>query len=431
MLPFWERLTDQQRLEISRLYNSATLILGRVSSSGLGFLTWLITARLFDAREVGVASGIVSAMMLCVQLALFGIGAAIIRLYPRSQDRPGPLVNTGLWIVSASALLFAAVFLGLSSVLFRELNIASASLAYSMLFLAITLFGTVNTMMDHVSIAVKRGDQVLSRNIAFGLTTILAVTALPLLAGKAQSMWIVFAWALAGLLACGIGAWQMIRSLAGYHFGFEIDLSMGRELVRVGLPNYILTLTERAPNWILPILITELLSPADNAHWYQVWMMAWVVFLVPISIGQNLFADISHQPGAARKAIRRSLRTSLWMGGAAALAAAILAPLMLSLLGKGYTEAGVWPLRILVLAVFPVTVIQMYYAVCRGTQRLKEASLTGLISGVVGVLACVVIGLPYGIVGMAAAWLVTQSLAGLWAGLRILKLFRQLPRSGE
>lgn len=429
--PLWLRLDEYQRLELSRLINSFSLILGRISSSGLGFLTWLITARLFNAQEVGVASGIISAMMLCVQMALLGVGAAIIHLYVHYEKRPVELVNTGLWIVTTSSLITAILFLLLSSVLFRQLNIASTNLPYTVLFLAITVFGTINVLMDHVSIAMKRGDQVLSRNIIFGLTTILMVTAMPLVAGKSQSIWIVLAWTLAGLLACAFGCWQMVNSLPGYHLGWNVRLSIGQDLIRIGIPNYLLTLAERAPNWILPILITELISPADNAHWYQIWMMAWVVFLVPISIGQNLFAEISHQPGSARKAIRRSLRTSLWIGGAAALAVAILAPTILSLLGKGYASAGLVPIRILVLSVIPDTVIQMYYAVCRGTNRLPEASMTGLLAGLISVSACVVIGLQHGLTGMAIAWLATQSFASSWAALRILQLFKKLPHTSD
>ena len=62
--------------ELRRLWNSLSLILGRVSSSGLGFITTMLTARLYAPAEVGISSGIVSAMMLCVQIALLGVGAA-------------------------------------------------------------------------------------------------------------------------------------------------------------------------------------------------------------------------------------------------------------------------------------------------------------------------------------------------------------------
>ncbi|MHB1120322.1 MAG: hypothetical protein ACYC11_09710, partial [Bellilinea sp.] len=101
---FWRNLGTDRRKELFRLYNSGTLILGRAASSGLGYLTWLITARLYNAGEVGMASGVVSAMMLCVQVALFGIGAAVIKVYPEHISSPRKLVNTAINMVAISSL---------------------------------------------------------------------------------------------------------------------------------------------------------------------------------------------------------------------------------------------------------------------------------------------------------------------------------------
>ena len=67
----------------------------------------------------------------------------------------------------------------------------------------------------------------------------------------------------------------------------------------------------------------------------------------------------------------------------------------------------------------------MYYAVCRGTQRLGEATVTGLASGAAGVAAATLAGIQYGLTGMAVAWLTTQSIAALWAGFRIAVLMRR------
>ena len=52
-------LVGEERKELPRLGNSLALISGRFASSGLGFLTWLVTARLYSATEVGLASGLV------------------------------------------------------------------------------------------------------------------------------------------------------------------------------------------------------------------------------------------------------------------------------------------------------------------------------------------------------------------------------------
>src|SRR5207237_5365923 len=84
-----------------------------------------------------------------------------------------------------------------------------------------------------------------------------------------------------------------------------------RPLVRVGLPDPALPLTEPAPGLMLPILVTELLSPARNAFWYAVWMMAWVVYIIPISMGMALFAEASHRPESLARAVRSGVGSSL------------------------------------------------------------------------------------------------------------------------
>ena len=405
------------KIETRQLGNSLALILGRFSSSGLGFLTWLLTARLYTTAEVGIASGVISAMMLCVQLALLGLNSAFIALYPKHHQQPSKLLNTTLNIVSLAALLAAFLFLLLSSVMFHELSVVSKSLIYVLLFVGVTLFGTVNTFMDHVSIAIRRGDQVLVRNVSFGVITIVFVAALPLITGSVTSEFIVLAWMLAGLSACAIGAVQIFRSIQEYHYHPELDIDIARGLIGVSLKNYLLTLAERAPNWILPIIVTEMLSPTDNAHWYTLWMMAWVLYIIPISVGQNLFADVSHQPGSYRLALRRSLKTSLGLGTIAATAMILLAPFLLSLLGNSYAAAGTLPLRILAFGVYPGIFIQAYYGICRGKHILNEAIFTGMLAGLTGVLAATLAGFRFGLVGMSTAW--------LWALVRLAMLSRQ------
>jgi len=408
-------LVGGERKELPRLANSLALILGRFASSGLGFLTWLVAARLYAATEVGLASGLVSAMMLLVQFSLLGIGAAYITRYPAHQERPGRLLNTALTIVSAAALLTSGVFILLSAWSFKELNVVAVQPAYGLLFSCMVLFGALNSLMDSVSIAQRRSDQVLARNVLFGVTAVASIGILALLLPAHTSLMIVLGWTLAGLAACSLGAVQFWRALSRYFFHPSLEKGIAAELIRNGLPNYLLTLSERAPNWVLPILVTELLSPADNARWYTVWMMAWVVFQIPISIGQNLFADITRQPDKIDQSIAYSRRSSLILGSLAAIGTMLLAPFMLSLLGEEYAALGVLPLRILAFAVYPVIFIQSYYAVCRGTGRQREATLTGLVSGLVSTTSAAFVGLRYGIAGMAVAWLVTQLLAGIWA----------------
>ena len=90
-----------ERQELPQFANSLALILGRMAASGLGFLTWLVLARLYAPTEVGLASGLISATMLLVQLSLLGIGSAFITRYPHYRENSYPAAGycagAGLW----------------------------------------------------------------------------------------------------------------------------------------------------------------------------------------------------------------------------------------------------------------------------------------------------------------------------------------------
>jgi O-antigen/teichoic acid export membrane protein len=421
----WTRARNQDASALL-LLNSLALILARVMSSGLGFFTWLLVARLYAQSEVGLASGIVSAMMLCVQVALLGIGSAFIKLYPRYEDHPTELLHTSFSVVTVASLVGAGVFLLVASSAFHELSLVGSSPSYMLVFFGLTLFGTLNVLMDNMSIVLRRGHQVLARNVLFGLTTIIIAAVMPLVFDTKSSMAILLAWVLGGLAACTMGVVQLWLSVSGYVYVPRLDLDITNRLFRIGMPNYALTITERAPAWIMPIVVTELLSPTDNAHWYTVWMMAWVVLIIPISVGQNLFAEASRHPETLEKTLRQSIRSSLTIGSIAMIGAIIGAPLVLHLLGADYAHAGTAPLRILALSVWPITFIQVYYAVCRALHRLQEASLVGLLNAGVSTAAAAAAGVAYGLTGMAAAWLALQFVTAAWILWRMPRLIRKM-----
>jgi O-antigen/teichoic acid export membrane protein len=412
--------------ELAPLISSFGLIAGRMASMGLGFLAWLVAARLFSAAEVGLASGVVAAMMLCVQLAMVGVGSAVIALLPGYRDHPGRLLNPAFTSVSLAAVVAALLFLVVARAIFHELDVVVTIPVLALAFVAMTLFGAVNVLYDNASVAMRRGDQVLTRNIAFGLVTIAVPVALVGLVPGHGSWLILAAWTLAGVVACVLGFIQTARMWRGYRLRLQLDAPLVGRLVRVGLPNWALTMTERGPALLMPILVTEFISPTVNAYWYAAWMMAWVVMIIPISAGQTLFAEAARSPDRVADVTRHGLLTSLGLGVPAAIAMAVLAQLALSLLGAQYADAGEAALRILVITVIPFSLLQAYFAICRARLQLGEAIAVGTISGTVAVIAAIAAGQAGGLTAMAAAWLVVQLIAGAWAGVRIWSLTRGL-----
>ncbi len=406
----------------SMLVSSLGMITGRAASMALGFLFWLLAARLAPPRSVGLAAGVIAAMMLCTQLGTLGVGSAFISLFPRYPHRTSPLLDTAITVVTLASLAAGGLFLLLASVAFAELDVVAASLPYTGLFLVMCVLGTVNILLDQVSMAVGRGGQVLTRNVLFGGVAAVSLGALTVTTEDVSSLELFSLWVAAGVTACAVGSVQLWRSIMRYRFRPRVERDLAARLIRVGLPNQALTLTERAPGLILPVVVTELLSPAQNAFWYTIWMMAWVVYIIPISMGIALFAEVSHRPEALSRAVGSGVRSALALGLASAGALALFAGPFLTVLGEQYASQGATPLRILVVALLPLTFVQVYFAVCRAAGKLREAILTGAVSGLAAVVSAALAARPHGLPGMAWAWVAVQYLAAAWALVRVRAL---------
>ncbi len=398
--------------------SSLGLIGGKVASMGLGFLFWLVAARMSSAEEVGLAAGAVSGMMLCVQLGLLGVGAAFIAMYPGHPDRPA-LLDTAISLALVVGLAAAAVFVGVAAVGLSELNVLTSSAAYALWFLLAASAGTVGVVLDQISMALGRGDQVLARNVVNGVVTLVLLSVLAALAGAPTSIQLFSMWAVGAMAAFALAIRQLRGTASEYRFRPRLPRRIARALVTDGLGHYALTCSERLPALLLPIIITETLSPETNAYWYGVWMMAWAAYVVPVSVGIGLFAEGSHRPDALGAATARAIRSALAIGAAVAAGLGVGAPLALGALGPAYAAAGVTPLRVLVLGVAPLALVHAYYAVARVRRRLGEAIVTAAGTGIVGVAAVTVAGRTNGLAAMAWAWFAVQVLAAAWAALRL------------
>jgi len=403
---------------LSMLGNSLTLIAGKLATMGLGFLAWVGAARVFDQHVVGVGSADVSAMMLCVQIALVGTGAAVISMYPQVRAEPGRLLNTSFAFTIVTSTLAAIGFLLIAWLFLDNLSVVATNPVNALALIIMTIMGTLGVLLDQLSTALRRGDQVLVRGVATGIATVGLVLLLPLWMDRSVET-LLIAWAGGNTAPIIIGWWQVHHSLPNFRFRPVVDREIFRQINRVGIPNWVLTLTERTPGAILPLVVTEILTPQANAAWYAAWMMAWVVYVVPIQVGLNLFAESSHRPDQTHLALRQGVFSSLGIGIVAALGAAIVGPFLLEFLGSGYRDDGARPLQILVIGVIPFTFIQGYFAICRASFRVREAIIAGAISAASGIGAAGLAGSRFGLNGMAVAWLGTQSIVAIWSVSRL------------
>jgi glycosyltransferase involved in cell wall biosynthesis/O-antigen/teichoic acid export membrane protein len=395
------------------------LIVGRMASLGLGFLFWLVAAHVARPAQVGFTAGVVSAMMLCTQFAQLGTGQAFIKLYPRHIRSPAPLLDTVLSVAVIGAVVSALAFLLFARSMFTQLDHVAHDPAWAAAFLALSVFGTAQVVFDQISMGLERGGQVVTRNVACGLLTLAPLAVLPALGIGVSSLGLFLAWVLGGMATVTFGLWQLWKSCGHYLYRPRLVRSLVPAMVTTGIGNHTLTLCERVPGLVLPIVVTELLSPQANAYWYVIWMSAWVAFMAPLSVGVALFAEGSHRPETMSGATTQALRISLIFGGGGAALLWLLAGPVLNLLGHEYAQAGTTPLRILLLGVIPMAFTSAYYARCRAQGRLGEAITTGVLGGLAAVLVTAIAGVEYGLSGMAVAWVGVETVISGWAGMRL------------
>jgi glycosyltransferase involved in cell wall biosynthesis/O-antigen/teichoic acid export membrane protein len=407
-----QALLPERVLRASRLVENALgLLLSKSAAMGCGFLFWLLAAHATIPHDVGLAAGVIAAMMLCTQLGILGLGAAVITVDAEGRRPTGSVLDTAIALVVMLSLGVGFGALGVLGQLPSFAALQSPLLAAC--FVALVVLGTLNILFDHIAVSLGRGRSVALRGAVAGGAPLLPLCVPGLMTGASASV-LVALW-LPGLLLSCFGGWRVVRRQLPEHAPTwrSVDTGLVVQLLQHGVPNWALTLSDRVPGPLLAVLVTQLLSPADNAHWYIVWMAAWAVYAVPNSVGIALFAEVAREPDKARALARRGLIFSLGLGLAGAAAVALVAPTLFGQLGSSYADEGGAPLLILLIGVVPLSVLQVRYAICRATSRLTPAVVTGICTATVGLGLASTVGARHGLVGIAVCWVATLSVAAV------------------
>ncbi|MGN6577430.1 MAG: lipopolysaccharide biosynthesis protein [Nocardioides sp.] len=395
---------------------SVWLLVAKGLQMGGGFLFWVVAARNASVESVGIAAACVSAIMLCTQLGVLGTGSAVIIGIGEGEDVK-EVLDTALSVLGAAALVASLGYLGLVRSWGSEALASTYTPGFVVVFVAATCLGTLVICIDQASLALHHAGGAAPRYAAGGVAAVVVAVLFSLPPGDLTASQLVACWAVGGAVAAGIGLVQL-RIWVGYRYMPRLRLRRVLWVLRVGVPNQLLTATERVTPVLVPILLTHTASPTTTAYWYPAWMMAWVAFNAPISVGMVQFNDIVRHPARAGKVVRQGVVWSLALGVPLSLVIAAGAGTLLSLLGDGYADASETALRILLLGLLPFTVLQAYNALCRGVGRTGEAVALG-----VGLMAAVAVGTVLagerGSTSVAIMWVGVSASAAALAGWRL------------
>jgi O-antigen/teichoic acid export membrane protein len=412
---------DVSPVRHSALRSSLGLIIAKGAQTGSGFAFWVVAAHAASEREVGLTTAAVSAVLICAQLAVLGAGSAVIVSIGRGEP-PARVLDAAFGIVALASTVLGLGYLLLQSAVAPDT--ASVSVLFWLMFLVAAVTGTMGTVLDQALVALGRGASATLRYTVGGLVSLGAAALVAWQANPAAADVLMACWTLGTASTCIVGVVQL-RRLVGYRPRPSVHPARGRPLLMVGIPNQLLTLTERAPGLVLPLLLVHIVSPEAAAYWYPAWMMAWAAYTAPMLMGIVQFSEGVREPGRLVATTWATLRWSLAIGGLGAIVLIVFARPLLHLLGDRYADASAGALRWLAAGVVAYAVLQAYNAVCRARGRYAEAITVGVVLAVALCVAALSAA-ESGPSAMALTWLVVLSIGALAVGIRLLAVLRHV-----
>ena len=391
--------------------NSLYLMLNSGVNAGLGFIFWMVAARLYPTEDVGLGSALISAATLLAFIASLGLGHGLIRFLPGAGEQRQGMINSSLTLVTLASLVVCVIFLGGLPLWSPAFLGVRENPVFVVAFIGFVIAWGLYSIMANIFVSFRRAGFTLANGIIYNISRMACVAALALLLGF---FGIFASWGIAGIVALVVSfVWFLPRVLPKYRPGATLQRQVGNEMLHFSFANYVSNNLWYAPQLILPIMIVNLLGATDNAYFYMAWMVAGLLLAIPLATSTSLFAEGSHQTEYVGRDSLRSLKLTMLLLLPAMVIMLVLGDKILLLFGREYSTDGARLLWLLVPSALPVSINLLYLSVARVQKRLKDIVLvTGCVA--VGTLAISYFLLPQmGIWGAGVGWLATQSLVAL------------------
>jgi O-antigen/teichoic acid export membrane protein len=385
------------------LSNAGSLIVSTAVASLLGVAYWMLATRLFSQRSVGYGSAEVSAMTLLGTIGMLGLGTLLIGELPRRGAQAG-LVSAALLACGLSAVVIGLGFAVVAPRVSVDFATMIGTPSSGALFAAGVGLTAVTLVFDQATIGLMRGGLQLGRNVAFAVAKVLILPGAAVILHDRTGAGIAVSWVAGLALSLVLVATWLL--LARKPVLPRPEWGVLRGLGKIAIAHNWLNLAMTMPFYLLPVLVTVIVSPAANGAFYIAVMLTTFLFIVPAHLSTVLFAVAAADPGVVARKLRFALRVSFLVGLPGMAALILGAHLALGLFGKGYTEASV-PMILITLG-YPAAVPKsLYVAVCRAAGRMPRAAFV--------LTSCSILELAAAAAGGAAGGLDGLSLAVLAA----------------
>jgi O-antigen/teichoic acid export membrane protein len=386
--------------------SSYALLATTVANALLGLLFWIVAARLYPARIVGLGAGGISALQLVACVGWVGLQFTLMRYVPVAGVARRRLVGL-VYAAGVGVAVLGGVIFTLTLARALEVPYLSNGAATMIAFWGSVAVWVVFSLQDAVLVGIRRSLLVPVENAAYGALKLLLLVMLSTLSDPWTLLGV---WAGAAALVAAVVNGLLFRRLLRAD-PRPAAIPPAPTIARFSVAQTAVALAAWVPDFLVPLLVLRFLNEDANAYYYAAWTVGFSTRLLAVSIGNALIVEGAY----AEVAIRALLRSVVRLCAAVLLPVIVVmllgAPAILSVFGPDYANAGAPLLRYFAVSLVPFTIATLVVAV----DRIRERSAAALLittAGTATTLALDIILIPaQGITGAGIAWLGGQTTA--------------------
>ncbi|MFC1947587.1 lipopolysaccharide biosynthesis protein [Chloroflexota bacterium] len=392
--------------------NTYYLMSGNIINSALGFIFWIIAAKLYSAEVVGLGSAITSALRLLALFAELGLGISLVRYLPSAGKNGNGMINTCFTLSGLTAVIISLVFLSGLSLWSPALLPVRQDPLYFIAFIFFTFSMVLQPLALTALLARLQTRMIFIINVIAGILGIVLVGILSIFTDDALGLFSAVGLAITfTLILCVF--WFLPRMQNGYIPLPRINLKILIDMGSYSAGNFVSKSLLLMTNFILPLIVVNTLGNEMNAYFYIPWSVGVVLQFVPAAISNSLFAEASNEETTLRANTTKSLKLVLLLLLPAALIIVVIANLILLLFGQEYSENGTLLLRILALSIIPWGINYIYIGIARVKKNIKGLIIIPAIASSLSLGLGYVLMVQIGLVGVGLGYLAGQGAVAL------------------
>ena len=401
------------------LQGSAWILVGLGIQALLGFVFWLLGARVATISELGEATALFTAIQFVNYASGLGLTIALARHATLQNRESDALFGWAVVATAVSSVFFGSVYLAVVDT--SATRLVNGSVGSWALFCGFTAATSIALLVDVRLMAARRWGWLVGR-VAFAVLVRLPFVGLDV--GMDPAMWL-YILMLTPLSLVGIGSLLFLGRMGCGGISLNRPRALG-PFARYSGVNWVATLASQAPQFVLPLYVAQEVPPSVNASFFLAWTVTSLVFLLPAAISQVLLVEggkdaqlteASGVPGSERE--REALVFSVGLAVLAWLGSLVVGPAIAAVFGPDYDQLARL-LPALTLAGIPWALASVRLSEAR---IRKDQAATVAITGTLGVTILVptILFVPSG--GTAAA--TTAFVAGNFAGAVVATLMHE------